>query len=216
MDLYRLRTEVVDEPGRLGRLLVALGRLGIDVVEIDCHNIDGTTRVDDLLVHLTRPFDIPAIAHAVERADCSLIDLRPLAVHELQDPVTRGMRLIAHLAATDTVSRDLIAWCAGELVQSDLACVIDEHMASADSIAGQALAGNVAVHGREWVKRLPSSGVPPWALAVPFGQPGQRSAAVVNRTTSRFTRTETARLVALLDVASQRIDSARRSVPTRP
>jgi hypothetical protein len=118
------------------------------------------------------------------------------------------MRLIAHLAATDTLSRDMIAWCAGQLVQSELACVIDELIAAADSIAGQALAMNVAGHGREWVKRLPSTGVPPWTLAVPFGPPGQRAALVVSRTTSRFTRTETARLIALLDVASHRTITA--------
>jgi acetolactate synthase regulatory subunit len=201
MDLYRIRIEVADDPGHLGRVLVALGRLGINVVEIDCHNVDGTVRVDDLLVHLTRPFDIPAIARAVEHASCPLIDVRPLSVHDLQDPVVRGMRLIAHVAAADVVSGDLIAWCAGELVRSDLACVIDEQIASAASIAGQALAGNVAVHGREWVKRLPS-GDPPWTLAVPFEPNGRRAAVVVHRETSRFTRTETARLLALVDAAS--------------
>lgn len=216
MDLYRLRIEVVDDPGCLGHVLVALGELGVNVVEIDCHTVDGTARVDDLLVHLTRPLDIPAIVHTAERAGCDVIDVGRLGVHELQDPVTRAMRLLAHIATTDTVTRVLIAWCAGELVHSDLASVIDERFAAADSIAGQALAGNVAVHGREWVKRLPSSGVAPWTLAVPFGRPGQRAAAVVSRTTSSFTRTETARLVALLDIASHRTAMELPSVSAAP
>jgi ACT domain len=211
MDLYRIRIEVADDPGRLGGVLVALGRLGVNVVEIDCHNVDGTVRVDDLLVHLTRPFDIPAIARAVENASCPLIDVRALSVHDLQDPVVRGMRLIAHVAAAEVVSGDLIAWCAGELVRSDLACVIDEQIATADSIARKALAGNAAVHGREWVKRLPSSGDPPWTLAVPFDRNGRRAAVVVHRAASRFTRTETARLLALLEAASHSTIAAHRT-----
>ncbi len=207
MDLYRIRIEVADDPGRMGHVLVVLGQVGINVVEIDCHNVDGAVRVDDLLVHLTRPLDIPAIAYAVENAGCPLIEVRPLSARELEDPVIRGMRLIAYIAATNTASDDEIAWCAGELVRSDLACVVEAQISTVDSIAGQALTQNVPVHGREWVKRLPS-GDPAWTLAVPFDRQGRRAAVVVNRTSSRFTRTETARLRVLLDAASHTSNDA--------
>lgn len=207
MDLYRLRVEVPDDPGRIGRVLVALGELAVNIVEIDCHNVDGDVRVDDLFVHATLPLDVPTIAHAVERTGCPLIEIRPLSVHELEDPVTRSMRYITHVATAHTVTDDLIAWCAGELVRADLSCVIDSRIASPDSAAGRALAHRVPVHEREWVKRLPSMGVQPWALAMPFDHAGRRAAAVVFRTASRFTRTETARLRALLDASSRRTPS---------
>jgi ACT domain-containing protein len=203
MDLYRLRVEVPDDPGRIGRVLVALGELAVNIVEIDCHNVDGDVRIDDLFVHATRPIDLPTIAHAVENTGCPLIEIRPLSVHELEDPVTRSMRYITHIATAHTVTDDLITWCAGELVRADLACVIDARVAAADSAASRALAQGVPVHEREWVKRLPSMGVQPWALAMPFDQAGRRAAAVVFRTTSRFTRTETARLRALLDASTR-------------
>ncbi len=204
MDLYRLRVEVPDDPGRIGRVLVALGRLAVNIVEIDCHNVDGDVRVDDLFVHATRPLDLPTIAHAVENTGCPLIEIRPLSVHDLEDPVTRSMRYVTHVATAQTVTDDLIAWCAGELVRADLACVIDSRIASAESAAGRALAQSVPVHDREWAKRLPSTGVQPWALAMPFDHGARRAAAVVFRTTSRFTRTEAARLRALLDASSCR------------
>ncbi|MEO6651341.1 MAG: hypothetical protein ABIP17_01625 [Ilumatobacteraceae bacterium] len=204
MDLYRLRVEVPDDPGRIGRVLVALGELAVNIVEIDCHNVDGDVRVDDLFVHATRPLDVPTIAHAVENTGCPLIEIRRLSVHDLEDPVTRSMRCITHVATAHTVTADLIAWCAGELVRADLACVIDSRFASADSAAGRALAQGVPVREREWAKRLPSTGVQPWALAMPFDHAGRRAAMVVFRTTSRFTRTETARLRALLDASSRR------------
>lgn len=41
MDLHRLRIEVDDAPGCLGRALVGLGEFDIDVVEIDVHSVDG-------------------------------------------------------------------------------------------------------------------------------------------------------------------------------
>lgn len=204
MDLYRLRVEVPDDPGRIGRVLVELGRLTVNVVEIDCHNVDGDVRVDDLFVHATRPLDVPTIAHAVEESGCPVIEIRRLAVHDLEDPVTRSMRYLGFVATAPEVTDDLIAWCAGELVRADQACVIDSAMASPRTTAGRALAQNVPVHDREWVKRLPASGAQPWALAMPFDFAGRRMAAVVFRTTSRFTRTETARLRVLLDAASHR------------
>ncbi|MEJ7799405.1 MAG: ACT domain-containing protein [Ilumatobacter sp.] len=150
MDLYRLRVEVPDEPGRIGRVLVALGRLAVNIVEIDCHNVDDDVRVDDLFVHATRPLDLPTIAHAVENTGCPLIEIRPLSVHDLEDPVTRSTRYVTHVATAQTVTDDLIAWCAGELVRADLACVIDSRIASAGSAAGRALAQSVPVHDREW------------------------------------------------------------------
>ena len=204
MDLYRLRVEVPDDPGRIGQVLVALGRLDINVVEIDCHNLDGDVRIDDLFVHATRPLDVPAIAGAVDGTGCPLVEIRPLSAHDLEDPVTRSMRLITKVATTPTLVDDLIAWCAGELVRADLGCVIDARVVAVDSVAGRALAQGAPVHGREWVKRLPSRGVESWVLAVPFDRAGRRAVAVVVRTTSCFTRTETARLRALLDAASRR------------
>lgn len=208
MDLYRLRVEVADDPGHIGRVLVALGELAVNVIEIDCHNVDGDVRIDDLFVHATIAIDVPTIAYAVETTGCQLIEIRPISIHELEDPVTRSMRYVAQVAAAQTpVTDDVIAWCAGELVRADLSCVVDARIASADSAAGRAIARGVAVHEREWVKRLPTKGVQPWVLAMPFDDAGRRAALVVFRTASRFTRTETARLRALLEAASQGVRS---------
>lgn len=199
MDLYRLRIEVPDDPGRLGRVLVGLGELEVNVVEIDVHSIDGTVRVDDLLIHASRPCDVPAIADLVNRVGCQVVEIRPVSVHDLEDPVTRSMRLTASVIAAGAPDGDLIAWCAGELVRSDLACVIDARVAAVHSIAGRALSENVAVHGREPVKRLSTPDGLAWSLAVPFDLTGRRTAVLVTRRTFGFTRTETARLRALLD-----------------
>lgn len=213
MYLSRLRVEVSDHPGRIGRVFAALGRLAVNVVEIDCHTVDGDVRVDDLFVHATRPTDVPAIAHAIENAGCAVIEIRPITVHDLEDPVTRSMRLIAQVATASPLTDDLIAWCAGELVRADLAQLIDARLAPAGSTAAAAMARGVAVLEREWVKRLPSMGVQPWALALPFDRAGRRTAAVVYRTTSPFTRTETARLRTLLEASSRDVTSAVADAP---
>lgn len=181
MDLYRLRIEVLDDPGCLGRALVGLGDLDINVIEIDGHSVDGTVRVDDLFIHPSRPFDLPAIADAVERAGCAVIEIRPVAVHDLEDQVTRSMRLTSCVIATGGSDDQVIAWCAGELLRSDLACVIDSRIAAVDSIAGRALTENIAVHGRERVKRLSSPDGLAWSLAAPFVRTERRVAVLVTR-----------------------------------
>lgn len=207
MDLYRLRIEMPDEPGAAGRVLVALGELAVNVVEIDCHNVGGGVRMDDLFVHATQPLDIPAIAVAVERTGCPVVEVCPIAVHELEDPVTRGMRLTNQVATAPLLTDDMLAWCAGGLVRADLAWVVDSRVASPGSLAERALRERVAVHGREWVKRLVTPGDEPWLLAAPLDVAGRRSAVVVARAGSRFTRTETARLRALLEAARNRSDA---------
>jgi len=210
MDLHRLRLEVGDHPGRLGAVLVGLGRLGIDVVEIDVHSVDGTVRIDDLLIRPSRGIDIPAIAFAVEQAGGRVVEIRAASAHELEDPVTRSMRLTACVIAGAGVGSDdaLIAWCAGELVRSELACVVDARVASVRSMAGRAMFGNVAVHGREPVKRLPTADGLAWSLAVPFERAGGRAAVLLTRGSSGFARTETARVRALVDAIASRVDSA--------
>jgi hypothetical protein len=45
----------------------------MDVVEIDCQN------VDDLFVHVTCALDLPAISHAVEQTGFPLIEIRSRA-----------------------------------------------------------------------------------------------------------------------------------------
>ncbi len=207
MDFYRLRVEVNDDPGCLGRALVGLGDLRINVVEIDAHSDDGAVRVDDLLIHPTRPTDIPAIADAVGRVGCRVIEIRAVSVHELEDPVTRSLRLMASIIVPGGPDDDLLAWCAGALVRSDLACVIDERVARVDSIAGRALADDLAVHGREPMKRLTSPDGHAWSLAVPFRRNRGRAAVLLSRRASGFTRTETARVRALLDSVASNADA---------
>ncbi len=217
MEFYCLRVEVTDEPGCLGRALLALGGLGINVVEIDAHSDDGAVRVNDLLIHPTRPIDIPAIGEAVSRVRCRVIEIRPVPVHELEDPVTRSMRLMASVIVPGGPDDDLLAWCAGALVRSDLACVVDARVARSDSIAGRALADDVAVHGRELIKRMTSPDGQAWSLAVPFEHDSRRAAVLMMRRASGFTRTETARVRALLDaVTSSGVVTTPTSTLARP
>jgi hypothetical protein len=105
---------------RFGTRFVVVVNVQVGVVVVS-ELIRRSPRPDtDLLIHPTRPIDIPAIADAVGRVMCRVIEIRPVSVHELEDPVTRSMRFMAS--------------------RSDLACVIDAYVARrASVVAGRSL-----------------------------------------------------------------------------
>ncbi|MEZ5256840.1 MAG: ACT domain-containing protein [Ilumatobacteraceae bacterium] len=65
MNLYRIRFRAADSPGRLGAAASALGALGVNILSVDVQSVDGDEIVDDLVVELTVPIDLPAIEVAL-------------------------------------------------------------------------------------------------------------------------------------------------------
>ena len=200
MDVYRLRLQLDDQPGRLGRLASALGGLGVNILDVDIHSIDGSHRADELLIDLTRPVDLPALEHAVRRAGSRLSCLHAADPHELVDSDTRCLEL-ARAMINAGAGTAPAAEAARRLVRAELCWIATESGVALTGVAGRALEDGAAHQAREPVKRLVGARSP-WSLAVPFATDGSRRVLVLVRRSPSFSFTETARVRALLGVGA--------------
>lgn len=198
MRLHRLRIELDDAPGHLGRAAAALGALGVNILDVDVHGIAGDRRDDELLVDLTVPLDLPAVEAALRDVGCEVVDIRPSDPHELIDAGTRCLELAGGLIADQPVSDDRMGELVRALVRADLSWVGPVPGMSPSGVAARALESGAPAQGRDPVKRSPRGDDVPWSLAIPFSAGERRRVLVLVRRRPRFSFTETARAQAFL------------------
>ena len=90
MRVYRLRVQLDDSPGRLGQAAAALGAIGVNILDVEVHGLDGDRRADEFLVDLTVPLDLPAVEQALRNVDCVVTDLRRAGPHSGWPALRRG------------------------------------------------------------------------------------------------------------------------------
>lgn len=211
MSFHRLRIQVDDVPGRLGQVAAALGRLGVNILDVDVHTVVGSTSVDQVVVELTQPIDLPALEHAVSEAGGVVTAIVAVDEHDLRDRATTVLDIAASLVGPDQAPRDRLGDAACRLVGAELCWLADP--------AGPGEPLDLVRHVAETrapaqadapVKRLPHEGRT-WWLAVPYDEGARSSVLVLIRRGSRFTFTETARVQALLRLVAA--SDRRRSGP---
>lgn len=204
MAFHRLRIDVDDIPGRLGSIAAALGGLGANIIDIDVQSVVGRTSVDEIVVELTQPIDLPAMEHAVRAAGGSLTEILDVDEHDLRDRATSVLDAATWLVAVDGPSPARLGEAACRLVGAELGWVAPtDHVGTPVDLVRHVLDANAPAQTDMPVKRLPSAGGSTWWLGVPLDP---TSVLVVIRRQTRFTFTETARVQALvrLYVASHR------------
>ncbi|WP_445169551.1 amino acid-binding protein [Mycolicibacterium sp. Dal123E01] len=97
MPSYLLRVQLVDRPGSLGSLAVALGTVGADILSLDVVERGSGYAIDDLVVELPPGAMPDALITAAERLDGVRVDtIRP---HTGLLEAHRELELIDHIAA---------------------------------------------------------------------------------------------------------------------
>jgi hypothetical protein len=186
LTIVRLRTEVVDERGRLGALASAIAAYGGNILEIDVHLLDGAHVADEFVVEFPGAHAADALGTALRRAGGTQFLLRRLDEHVVIDPIVR---------AIDSCGRLL----EGSSGVGGLEAAVSE-MVGADAVGFIPAAAGSPVCAREWLLTTPREGEePPWVLAVP--DPSAPRYLVVERAAPAFSSSEIARVSALLRLA---------------
>jgi hypothetical protein len=209
----RLRIELPDEPGSLGRVASVLGGLGGNVVGIDIQEeVDGAASVDEVVVDLPDGIGPEDVRAALVGAGAG----RLLSVHWSRphgDTALRALEWVDELLTLDPRERD------GALAAAlaDLCGATGAWVATSLEEAREHDAGRHALErGAPTAQR--TDHVPPalrdeladgaWLLAVPDDpQAPFRIAFLARPLTSRFTATEIARVTSLLRTC-RRLDAA--------
>ncbi|NTY62014.1 amino acid-binding protein [Mycolicibacterium sphagni] len=103
MPSYLLRVQLVDRPGSLGSLAVALGSVGADILSLDVVERGSGYAIDDLVVDLPHGAMPDTLITAAERLEGVRVDtIRP---HTGLLEAHRELELIDHIAAADRDDR---------------------------------------------------------------------------------------------------------------
>jgi hypothetical protein len=208
MARIRIRVELVDQPGALGRMAAALGELDIDIVAVDVQEIDGTSVVDDLVVDTPDgmwPEDLRRRMTAAGAIDVSVADAVPQLV-DAQVRCFEAAGAVVRAAARgllDTEVERVLANVTG----ADRTWVVtlpSSVEAGLPSAAYRALDGEVPVTERtaELPEPLSVGDGPAWLLAVPGSPAPRRRVALIARSGDlRFTDSEIARSRSVLWLA---------------
>jgi hypothetical protein len=201
LTIVRLRTEVVDERGRLGALASAIAAYGGNILEIDVHLLDGAHVADEFVVDFPGGHAADALGTALRRAGGTQFLLQRLDEHVVVDPIVRAIDGCARLFEGRSPDWGLEAAVASVVV-ADAVQVVPAGAAARSPVVSRAGEERAPACAREWLLTAPREGEePPWALAVPDPNPSADGYVVVERAAPAFSSSEIARVSAVLRLA---------------
>lgn len=199
MELLRIRTELVDQPGALAAVTAVLAGLQVDVAAVDVLEVDGTTVVDELLLRLPRDVDAGQVRDALRLAGA--IEVLSMRADDARgDATVRALELVSATLSSPQEA-DAPGQALARVAYADFGRLVDVGEASGYPLARRALALGVPAAGRLGPEASPLALPTGWVLwvAPSVPEPGHL-AVVVRRMDVRFSATEAARLRALATV----------------
>ncbi|QUR66849.1 amino acid-binding protein [Mycobacterium spongiae] len=206
MPSYLLRIQLVDQPGSLGSLAVALGSVGADILSLDVIDRGPGYAIDDLVIELP-PGAMPdtLITAAESLAGVRVDSVRP---HTGLLEAHRELELLDHVAAAgDTASRlQVLADEAPRVLRVSWCTVLRSAHGQLHRLAGSPGAPETRADSAPWlpIQRATSlDGAADWVpralrdmdttmAAAPLGDPN--TAVVLGRPGPEFRPSEVARL----------------------
>lgn len=203
---YLLRIELVDRPGSLGSLAVALGSVGGDILSLDVVERSGGHAIDDLVIELPPGAMPDALLTAAESLPGVRVDsVRP---HTGLLDAHRELELLDHVAAArDNATRlQVLADEAPRVLRVAWCTVLRASAAGLQRLAGSRGAPETRADSAPWLpieQAVPLDGGADWVpqawrdmdttmVAAPLGDP--HTAVVLGRPGPGFRPSEVARL----------------------
>jgi hypothetical protein len=195
--LLAMRVELLDQPNALARIAAALGRLGANIVDVDVHELDGSSVADEMVIEAGPDVSPGEIRDELLRVGATAVLSVPLDRRRM-DAVVRCLDAavaLARLGPDDDLATVVAQVAHVEEARMQPISELD-HL----DVDGFRLSGGIPIAYRRgdgesgrWVLVLPR----PEAAPVSF------EALVVERSGMRFSATEVARLRALLRVHAE-------------
>jgi hypothetical protein len=208
MTILRLRTEVVDERGRLGGLASAIAACRGNILGVDVHFLDGVRVADEFIIEFPGGLSGDALTTALRRAGGLTVEVERLDQHALVDPVARAIDIAAELFGPESAEGRLER-CVGQLVRAHRVRVVHQALAPESGLLRDAWQAETPTVCRTSVLS-PSRGTTDmaWVLVIPCGGGSRRRGMIVERSTPAFSSSEVARVSALVRLARAAGDDA--------
>jgi ACT domain len=210
--LTELRIELANHPGALAAATRELARLGVNVVELAIHEVDGPRAVDEVIVSSAQELPTSLFDEALSLAGADLLSLTSCVTR--LDPVVAAMTWMTE-SCDRPADRATLARGVEAVTGISGVRIVSAEVAARHEVTAAALR-----RGRTVVQRLEdlpdfvdaTRAGARWLLAAPDRPEGQLLVVASRPFSLRFTSTELRRLSALLDCRNRLMQSALGSV----
>jgi hypothetical protein len=204
MPLYRLRVELPDRPGALADVATAIAAHRGNVVAIDIHELDGDKAVDEIVIDGPEDWDGEALAGALPGLGAELLSWGEDI--DATDAMVRALRFAGSLVASEPTQSSLeLGRAVLEVTRANAAWVATPGEARHYEAGRRALGhqGAIVIRSNDLPSAVEDPAPTAWVMAVPDAADTPTMVAFAVRPLSlRFTRSEVARVEALLALSS--------------
>lgn len=157
MTTHALRITLSNEPGALARASAAVAELGVNIVDVDVHELDGLHVVDEVLVWMPDELSPSDLRAALLEAGCRQVESMPNA-HHTTDAIVRCLDGLARCIPESAAQQDAVLEMVTQLMPGSRARVVgpaDTAEASEAVKTGVPVSSSSGRADRSWTVVLP-------------------------------------------------------------
>lgn len=190
MATHALRITLSNEPGALARASAAMAELGVNIVDVDVHELDGLHVVDEIVVWMPDDVSPADLRSVLLMAGCLQVESVPNA-HHTTDAIVRCLDGLARCIPESVGQQDALLEMVTQLMPGATAHMVRSTASpEAKEAVERGVPVSASVHGSHRA----------WTVVLPYPEDAPAIGIELRREGLRPSSTEIARVRALLRV----------------
>lgn len=191
MATHAIRITLANAPGALARATAGMAELGVNIVDVDVHELDGLHVVDEVVVWLPEDVEPAQLREVLLDSGCLQVETVPNA-HHTTDSIVRCLDGLARCIPESVAQQDALLEMVAQLMPASSVRVV---------APGETAEAAEAVERGVPVSKATKSGAErSWTVVLPYPEGDPAMGIEIRRTRLRPSSTEIARVRALLRV----------------
>ena len=190
MTTHAIRITLSNEPGALARATAAMAELGVNIVDVDVHELDGVHVVDEVVVWMPDDVSPARLRSVLLESGSQQVQSMPNA-HHISDAIVRCLDGLARCIPSSVGQQDALLQMVAQLMPAATARIVRR---------AETPEATEAVKRGVPVSVAPTGAARSWTVVLPYPEDDPLVGIELRRERLRPSSTEIARVRALLRV----------------